>query len=182
MFRLAVDDELNLVFLEESLASTLFELIDANRAYLGKWLPWVRNTNSVADIQVFIKRSIEGFSEGRELVCAIEYQNSIAGIVSYNRINPELKKVEIGYWLSERMQGQGLMSRCCQRLIDKAFYQMGMDKVEIRVASENLPSRKLCERLGMTLEGIISNSEKLEQGIVDHAVYGLSSHRPRIKG
>lgn len=181
MFRLFVDDELNLVFLEDSLASTLFGLIESDREYLGKWLFWVRNTNSVADVQAFIERSIEGFSKGRELVCAIEYRSNIVGIISYNRINPELKKVEIGYWLSENTQGQGIMSRCCQCLIDHAFSQMGMEKVEIHVATGNGSSRKLCERLGMTLEGVVSNAEKLHQGIVDHAIYGLQKSANREK-
>jgi len=41
MFRLVIDEELHLVFLEEALAAPVFELIDANREYLGRWLPWV---------------------------------------------------------------------------------------------------------------------------------------------
>ena len=40
-------------------------------------------------------------------------------------------------------------------------------------ATENLASRAICERLGMKLEGIISNAENLNGRIVDHAIYGL---------
>ncbi|WP_457667755.1 GNAT family N-acetyltransferase [Thiolapillus sp.] len=173
MFRLVIDEELHLVFLEEALAAPVFELIDANREYLGRWLPWVPDTRSVADVQMFIQRSITGFSNMSGLVCAIEYRGEIVGIISYNKISRKLKKVEIGYWLAENRQGQGIMTRCCHRLIDHAFVSMDMEKVEIRVAVDNQPSRRLCERLGMTLEGIISNAERLSQGIVAHAIYGL---------
>ncbi len=173
MFRMIVDADLKLVFLEESLAPVLFDLIDANRDYLGEWFPWVEDTRAVSDIQAFTKRSVTGFANGRELVCAIEYQDSIVGIISYNRIRADLKKVEIGYWLAESAQGQGVMSRSCKCLMLHAFENMGMEKVEVHVATKNRPSRELCERLGMTLEGVVGNAEKLSTGIVDHAIYGL---------
>ncbi len=173
MFCLTVDDELNLLLLEQRLAPVLFDLIESNRDYLGAWFPWVQHTHAVTDIQAFIKRSLIGFAEGRELVCAIDHQDSMVGIISYNKIRPDLKKVEIGYWLAESAQGKGVMSRSCKHLVNHAFEKMGMEKVEIHVATENLSSRKLCERLGMELEGIIGNAEKLSFGIVDHAIYGL---------
>lgn len=48
-----------------------------------------------------------------------------------------------------------------------------MDKIEISAATENLASRAVCERLGMKLEGIISNAENIDGRIVNHAVYSL---------
>ena len=43
----------------------------------------------------------------------------------------------------------------------------------VNAAVDNGPSRAVCERLGFTLEGIIRRAEKLPQGVVDHASYGL---------
>jgi len=55
-----------------------------------------------------------------------------------------------------------------------AFIELSMSKVEISAAVENQASRSVCERLGFTLEGIITRAENLNGRIVDHAVYGLS--------
>jgi len=49
-----------------------------------------------------------------------------------------------------------------------------MQKVQISVAVDNQPSRKVCERLGFSLEGVITRSENLNGRVVDHAIYGLS--------
>ncbi|OOF10420.1 ribosomal-protein-L7/L12-serine acetyltransferase, partial [Salinivibrio sp. MA427] len=88
-------------------------------------------------------------------------------------INQSLKKVEIGYWLSSLHQGKGIVNQAVAKLIELAFTQFGMEKVQISAATENTPSRKVCERLGFTLEGVIRRAENLNGRIVDHAIYGL---------
>ncbi|NRB70176.1 MAG: GNAT family N-acetyltransferase, partial [Vibrio sp.] len=46
-------------------------------------------------------------------------------------------------------------------------------KVQLSAAKDNLPSRRVAERVGMTLEGIITNEEKIGDRILDHAIYGI---------
>ena len=173
VFKLSVDSEIKLVFLTEVLAETLFKLVDSDRDHLSRWLPWPPYIKKVEDTSLFIKDSIVNFAEGRGMVCAIEYRGEIVGIISYNKILRSLKKVEIGYWLSSRYQGRGIITRSVEFLITYAFEQLEMEKVEIAAASENQPSRKVCERLGFKLEGIIKNSENLHGKLVDHAIYGI---------
>lgn len=43
--RLTVDDEIELTQVSEEDAGTLFSLVDANRAHLRQWLPWL-DTNT----------------------------------------------------------------------------------------------------------------------------------------
>ena len=77
----------------------------------------------------------------------------MVGVIGYNQIDRALAKVSIGYWLAERWQGNGIITRACQALIHHAFEEMGMEKVEISAATDNEPSRAVCERLGMQQEG-----------------------------
>lgn len=173
MFRMNVDEEIDLVFLEDALAVDLFALVDSEREYLSRWMPWAPETTSVEPIREFIKATTIGFAEGKSMTCAIWYRDAIVGVVGYKSIQPDLKKVEIGYWLSAKQQGKGIMTRACRALIQYAFSDLDMEKVEIAVAVENTPSRKVCERLGLKLEGVITNAENLQGVIVDHAVYGM---------
>lgn len=173
LFRQEVDSEINLIMLQESLAEKLFQLVDSDREYLNKWLPWVNHTKTVNDTKVFIKNSIVDFAEGKSMNLAIEYLNEIVGVTGYNTIYKDLKKVEIGYWLSSKQQGRGIITKSCTKLIQHAFNELDIEKVQISVAAENIKSRKVCEKLGFKLEGIIKNSEKLHDKIVDHAIYGM---------
>jgi ribosomal-protein-serine acetyltransferase len=53
----------------------------------------------------------------------------VVGVIGYNQIDQDLGKVTIGYWLAERWQGHGIITRACQALIHHAFEEMGMEKV-----------------------------------------------------
>lgn len=126
-----------------------------------------------ADSATFIRHAIEKFARGEGLTTAIEYQGEVVGVIGYNQIDQALAKVTIGYWLAERWQGNGIITRACQALIHHAFEEMGMEKVEISAAVENEPSRAVCERLGMQQEGITRRAERLADRVVDHVHYGL---------
>lgn len=59
MFGHSVDAELELVFLQRSLAEPLYALTCQHRAYLSRWLPWPLAIASVEDTLVFIQRMVQ---------------------------------------------------------------------------------------------------------------------------
>lgn len=173
MFQLEVDSEINLLFLKESFADNLFKLIEADREYLTKWSTWPLGIKNVEDSTLFIKNSFTALMNGKLLCYALEYRGEFVGTVSYSNIEKNRKTVNIAYWISSEYQGKGIVTRACGKMIQNAFETMGMEKVEICVATENKQSRRVCERLGLTLEKIVTDAENLHGTIVDHAVYGL---------
>jgi ribosomal-protein-serine acetyltransferase len=174
MFTLKVDSELKLALVEPSFAQRYLEITSTQREYLSQWLVWPPHAKSEDFFLAFIKKSLIEYAEGKGMVCAMIYKDELVGNISFNTINHNLKMVEIGYWLSENHQGNGIITRAVSKLIDVAFSDLGIEKIQISAGVDNLPSRKVCERLGMKLEGIISNSENLNGRIIDHAIYGLS--------
>lgn len=177
MFQHKIDDELQLIFLHQAFAQELYDLVDKNRDYLSKWLLFPPLTNSVDDIKAFIKRSVTAFADQQTMVCGIQQDGNLVGVIGFHKILKSVKKVEIGYWLAQEHQGNGIMFRACQSMIDYAFNELDVEKIEIRAASKNTASRSICEKLGFTLEGIITHCENLHGHIVDHAVYGLHKNR-----
>ena len=79
----------------------------------------------------------------------------------------------MGYWLDKEAQGTGLMTRSCSALLEHAFAELDLNRVEIRCAVDNARSRAIPERLGFRLEGQLRQAEWLYDRFVDHAVYGL---------
>ncbi|PIE46515.1 MAG: RimJ/RimL family protein N-acetyltransferase [Gammaproteobacteria bacterium] len=173
MFTLIVNNDLKLALVEPSFAKSYYTIVCEQRDYLQQWLPWVQHANDVDFFLVFIKKSLHDYADGKSLTCAIIYQDNIVGNISFNRILPALKKVEIGYWLQQDYQGKGIVSQCVITLIRYAFGKLDMQVVQISAAVDNLPSRRVCECLGFTLQGIIPHAENLNGRIVDHAVYTL---------
>lgn len=170
-----IDEELSLSLVQPSLAEEIYALVDRNREHLSPWMPWVKSTESVEQVHSWIKDSLKSFAEGTGMACAICLQDTIVGVIGYNEIDQSLCKAKIGYWISSEHQNRGIMTRACKHLIDHAFAELKLQKIEIAAARENERSRAVCEKLGMTLEGIITNSEKVGDDIFDHAVYGLQA-------
>jgi len=173
VFTKAIEENITLALLTQVHADELFQLIDKNRAYLEQWMEWPPETKNLKDTQKFIKSCLAGLSENKELACGIEFNGKLIGVITFNKINHKLKKVTIGYWISEELQGKGFITKSCKTLIEYAFNELAMMKVEIHVATKNIPSQKVCERLGFKLEGVIRNAENLHGKIIDHNIYGL---------
>ncbi|WP_240480102.1 GNAT family N-acetyltransferase [Paenibacillus fonticola] len=69
--------------------------------------------------------------------------------------------------------GMGLATKATKLLINHSFEELGLRKVEINVARENLKSKAIPERLGFTAEGTIRNYEYLNGEYHDRIIYGL---------
>ncbi|OEE16136.1 ribosomal-protein-L7/L12-serine acetyltransferase [Vibrio cyclitrophicus ZF205] len=177
MFKTIIDNELSIALVEENFASHYAEISQSQNEYLSQWLAWPPHCKTAQDFRIFIQRSLHDYAEGKSMTCAIIYKGNVVGNCSFNTIYHSTKKVTVGYWLSETKQGKGIVTRVVQKLIEIAFEELDMEKIEISAATENMSSRKVCERLQFTLEGIITRNENLNGRIIDHAIYGL--HRSK---
>ncbi|MEZ5476578.1 MAG: GNAT family protein [Thiolinea sp.] len=173
MFTLDIEAGLALALVQPSFATRYLEIVSRERDYLSQWLAWPQHADSEDFFLTFIRKALHDYADGKAMTCAIIFHDQVVGNISFNTINHSLKKVEIGYWLSSRYQGQGIVTKSVAKLIDRSFHELGMEKVQISAAADNTPSRKVCERLGFELEGVITRSENLNGRVVDHAVYGL---------
>ncbi|WP_456279319.1 GNAT family N-acetyltransferase [Bacillus sp. AK128] len=173
MFLYTINEQISLKIAEEKDAERLFELIDRSREHLRRWLGWLDGTTSVEDTRNFIKSTRSGYSEHRSLTTVILYKGEIVGTTSFNQIDWNTKIAYVGYWLDQEYQGSGIMTKAVEAMINYAFYELNLNRVDIRVAEGNNKSRALPERLGFVQEGKIRDAEFLYDHYVDHIVYGM---------
>lgn len=171
MKTLVVNADIRLREIRERDASVIFQTIDLERTYLSQWLPFVELTQDVS----FTKRFIENYliDADRDLTCCILYKNKFAGLIGLKDTDYENRKTEIGYWLSSKLQGKGIVTLSCARLMQFAFENLHLNRVQIKAAVENYKSRAIPERLGFSQEGIERDGELHENGFMDLAVYSL---------
>jgi len=175
MYTQKIDGELSLAMLEPSFARAYLSIVETERDYLGRWLTWPAHAEDEAFFSAFIHRSLISYAEGTSIICAMIYEGELVGNISLHNIEMSVGRAEIGYWVRESSQGKGIVTRAVNALLAKAFGELALHKVEIRAAVENAPSRRVSERLGFTLEGVITRAERVNDRVVDHAVYGLSN-------
>lgn len=169
---LCVDTDLLLRQLEMADAVDIFHTIDSQRAYLGKWLPFVAFTRGVADSEMFVESVVNAPAPRFEYIYTIRKCDAFVGLVGFKDTDKLNRKSEIGYWLSEPFQKQGIMTRSVARLCDYAFHELDLNRVQIKCAVGNQASIAIPKRLGFTLEGVERQGELLTGGIyTDLAVY-----------
>lgn len=156
-------------FLEPNDAEDVFAVIDANRDRLRPWMSWVDPTLGPADTRAFIERvRALGTEDGLGIYVDGSYVGGIG--LRPDAVNGD---AEIGYWIGAAYEGRGLVTRACRALIDRAFGDLALHRVTIRVAPDNARSRAIPERLGFRKEGVMREAGKSALGHHDLVVYGL---------
>jgi ribosomal-protein-serine acetyltransferase len=161
---ITVNEEISLKHVEFGDAEDIFHTIDTQREYLAKWLPFVPMTLQISDTENFIRSLYSGPDESRELVFVIHFQKQFAGLIGFKNTDRLNRKTEIGYWISEPFQKKGIITRSVEALIKYCFHELGMNRIEIRCAVENFPSKNIPKRLGFQFEGIEREGELLSDG------------------
>ena len=166
---LDLGDGIEVRVLEPDDAEDVFALVDANRGRLRPWMPWVDATEGPADTRAFIER--DRAADGMDALGMYVEGRYVGGIGL--RPDAALGDAEIGYWVGATHEGRGLVTRACRALIDRAFGDLGLHRVTIRVAPDNARSRAIPERLGFTEEGVMREAGRSALGHHDLVVYGL---------
>lgn len=167
--------DLVLEVLEPRHAEELFDVTSANRMHLREWLVWVDGARSVEDTRAFISATREQASKNDGFQAAIRYRGRLVGVIGYLGIDSRRSSTELGYWLAEDAQGQGLVTAACQALTEHAFDVLGLHRVEIRCAVTNIRSRAIPERLGFNLDGVLRGATRLHDKFEDLAIYSMLS-------
>lgn len=170
---IAVNDTISLELLNEFHAEPLYNLVNANRTYLGEWLPWVDGMQTVENAENYIGNCIRQAAGKTDFAYAIINDKDIIGRIGMHHINPQNKIGEIGYWLADGLQGRGIITKCCTALINHGFNALDLNRIEIKCGTGNLKSRAIAEKLKFKNEGILRQAELLNGNFIDLYLYAM---------
>ena len=169
--------------LEESDADELFAVIDANREHLGAWMPWIGDKHKPEDDLPFIRATRKQLADNNGLQTAVlDPDGRIIGMVGVHGIDWANRKTSIGYWLARDHQGRGIMTAAVRAYVDHAFGTWGLNRVMIEAAVGNARSRAIPERLGFHEEGVLRETERVGERMLDHVVYGILAAEWAVSG
>lgn len=106
----------------------------------------------------------------------------LAGSTSYGNISLPDKRLEIGWtWLSKDYRGTGLNRHCKFLLLQHAFEELRMERIELKTDVLNLRSRRAMLKIGATEEGILRSYTQMHDGRRRDTIY-YSILRPEWPG
>ena len=154
-----------------------FHLIDNNRKRLEDFFAGtVAITKTIEDTEVHLKE-ILAKTEQKDyfpFIITDDAANKIIASLQIKSIDWRVPKAELGYFIDAAYEGRGLITKAISKIIAYCFDELGLNKVYIRTYEGNISSRKVAEKNGLILEGILRKDYKTTGGeLVDLMYYGI---------
>jgi len=120
---------------------------------------WIREACNVPDIARFIIRTPppRRWASARdvEYVIADAAHAEPLGLVSLRIAERDSGLAAVGYWLRPQARGRGAATVAVQLIARWAFKELGVQRLELTTAPENVASQRVAERAGFTREGVL---------------------------
>lgn len=137
----------------------VYQAMQASLEELKPWMIWAHRNQTEEDVEANMRDAHAKFLTREDLRLHIydKETGDFIGSSGLHRINWDVPKFEIGYWIDSRFSGKGYMTEAVQAITKFAFNELKARRVEIRCDSKNTKSSAIPEKLGFTLEGILRN-------------------------
>lgn len=137
----------------------VYKAIENSLNELKPFMPFAHFEQTLEDVEENIRDAHAKFltREDLRLLLFNRETGEFIGSSGLHRINWDIPKFEIGYWIDTRHSGKGYITEAVERITQFSFDELNAKRVEIRCDSNNTRSRAIPERLGYTLEGILKN-------------------------
>ncbi|QML56276.1 50S ribosomal protein L7/L12-serine acetyltransferase [Escherichia coli] len=166
-----VSDSIELRSVAENHITPLHHLICKNKSWLQNSLNWPQSVNTEDDTRKTVQGNMMLHQRGYAKMFMIFSEDELVGVLSFNRIEPQNKSAEIGYWLDESHQGQGIISQALQAFIHHYAKRGEIRRFVIKCRVANLQSNQVALRNGFTLEGCLKQAEFLNDTYDDVNIY-----------
>lgn len=129
-------------------------------ALLHQWLKWADHLPETQETEMEVRAQRANFLLREKLTFYMidNRTGAFIGTCSLVRIDWQVGRFEIGYWIRQSAAGKGLMSEAVDGLTAFAFKNLQANRVEIRCDTENSASCKVAEGCGYFLEAILINN------------------------
>ncbi len=126
------------------------------------WMPWAINILSEVEQEARACKSHLQFlaREDLQMVIFLKGTDTLIGGTGLHRINWNVPKFEIGYWLHSHYTRQGYMTEAVDGLTDFAFDLLGARRVEIRCDVMNVRSSAVPKRLNFVHEATLKHDDR----------------------
>ncbi len=98
---------------------------------------------------------------------------AVGGIGIHPQKDIMKKNAELGYWLGEDYWGNGIITKAIIQMIDFGFKTYDITRIYARPFGSNLPSQRVLEKAGFTLEARIEKNIYKNGEVLDELIYAV---------
>ena len=172
----AIRSSVSIALLGPADASALLDLRAANRAFLEPWEPsrgeaWFTVDAQLADV----RRSMEMAREDRGYHFGIWFQDRLAGRIALNDVvRGVFQNAHLGYFVAEDLGRRGIATEATRQILEYAFLQLGLHRVQAAVIPGNAASLRVLEKAGFRTEGLALRYLEISGAWRDHHILAIT--------
>ena len=124
---------------------------------LKPWMPFANPLPSVEETEEHVRRAHARFLLREDLPMQMYRRDhrQFVGNTGLHRINWDIGRFEIGYWVRTSEASRGFVTEAVEGIVGFAAEHLKAQRIEIRCDPRNTRSRRVAERAGFHLEGIL---------------------------
>jgi len=153
----------------------LYEAVLESIPELSQYETWCHPGYTRDEAAEYVNWWRKMWNEERAYYLAVEDLQSgeFLGSCGLTDLSVEHRRASLGFWIRSSRTGKGFATDAARTVIRLSFEDLGLDRIEIEAAVNNTPSRRIAEKLGCRLEGILRRRLILPAGPTDTAMYSL---------
>jgi [ribosomal protein S5]-alanine N-acetyltransferase len=155
-----------------------YDIIEKNRNRMIDSFPiMLSNTHDEISAEYYIRKRVKEWEEQSAFNFGIWLKDNgeYTGHISIKNIDWVIPRGEIAYIISGEYEGKGIMTEALSAIIKFSFENLSMNRLFLRVMTDNNRSYELAERCGFQREGILRKDHKTYEGeLVDLYYYGMT--------
>ena len=144
---------------------------------LKRWMPWARVEQVLEETETHCREEQARWHARQEIDFCFFARGTGAfvGKGGLHTIDWDVPKFEVGYWIRSSCTGRGFATEATSALVAVARDHLGAKRVEITCDARNAPSRRVAEKAGFTLEGILRQARRDTAGeLADKCMYAVT--------
>jgi ribosomal-protein-alanine N-acetyltransferase len=115
---------------------------------------------------------------GSATAFAIMDGRDLAGMITLSNMSfGPFQSANVGYWVDAKRNGRGLASRALAAILQHAFDELGLHRVEAGTLIDNLPSQRVLEKNGFEKIGLARSYLNINGAWRDHILFHRTDDR-----
>lgn len=104
---------------------------------------------------------------------AIENDSTLIGFGGLTQIDKQIKKAEFYIFINPKQHGKGFGTRAVRKILNYAFCDLRLNRIWLITDFQNLIARKMYEKCGFLLEGILRQDDLRNNNLIDRCRYAI---------
>lgn len=153
----------------------IFTAVRESLSELLPWMAWSHPDYERIETVEWVRSTRQAWANDTEYSFAIvdPATGAFLGTCGLNAVDRLNRWANLGYWVRTGCTRRGIATRAATLLAGFGFRDLGLDRIEIMVATPNEPSQRVAAKVGTTREGVLRRRLRVGETSYDAVVFSL---------